>query len=829
MARLPTIPLPRIAFPWVLAVVGTGLLATLTLFRVIRGWEERELAKRAEQVTREQVENLQVTVLRSLEVLHSIAALHTASGGIGRAPFTQFVRQALRRQPELLALSWNPRVAGTARASVEAEAVAAGFPEFRFRERTADGGFVTAGRRDEYVPVLFIEPLERNALALGYDLDSDPHRRASLETARDTGLPVATAPLHLAQEASAGPGLLVLQPVYQGTPPESLEGRRRQLAGYAVAVFRVGDLVGHVFEALHHRGIEASLHDQARDGERLFGTRTLGASSADDASETSLEVAGRRWSVVFAPNDSFITTQSHLQSRVALLGGIAATLLVAAYLAGSWHRTAQVAAANEALQEEIQIRQRAQAAAAAANAAKSDFLASMSHEIRTPLNAILGYSQLIRRDPRLTPEQQDSIRGIIASGHHLLGLLNEILDLSKIEAGRMELNPVEFDLLALGRDLSATFLPLCATKGIRFRIDPDGGGRIQVRGDEGKLRQVLINLVGNAVKFTDRGNVYLGMRRGPDRLWEFEVIDTGLGIPDSEQADIFRPFHQGSGARNHGGTGLGLAIAERQVELLGGQLRVDSARGAGSRFHFSIPLESVESQPVVAPPSVVRMRPGRELHVLVVDDQPENRKVLGSMLTALGCTVRTAADGEEALRLGREQQFHAVFIDLLLPGMDGNETTRRILADPACGSPRIIAHTASALARHREEALDAGCVDFIAKPVGFDRLHQCLAEHLGAEFELEAPARSGEEMEAIEPLRLNLPAGLADRISLAAELHSTTALKRCLEELRQLGDEERRLAEHIRHRMRSYDMDAIQRLITSLNSPDTAGRPPQVA
>ena len=829
MTRIPIIPIPRFAFPWVLIVLSVGLLATCLLFRVIRGWEERELAKRAEEVTREQVENLQVSVLRSLEVLHSIAALHTASGGIERGPFTQFVRQALGRQPEILALSWNPRVAAAARQSVEAGAVADGFPEFRFRERAPDGHFVNAETREEYVPVLFIEPLERNALALGYDLDSDPHRRASLEKARDAGLPVATAPLHLAQEAAAGPGLLVLQPVYHGRSPKDVEARRRQLAGYAVAVFRVADLVGRVFEALHSRGIEASLHDQSRDGEQLFGSPSSGGALTGRESETSLEVAGRRWTVVFAPNGSFTTTQSHLQSRVALIGGIAATLLAAAYLAGSWHRTAQVAAANEALQEEIQIRQRAEAAAAAANAAKSDFLASMSHEIRTPLNAILGYSQLIRRDPRLAPEQQDSIRGIIASGHHLLGLLNEILDLSKIEAGRMDLNPVEFDLSALGRDLAATFLPLCAAKGIRFRIDPDGGGRIQVRGDEGKLRQVLINLVGNAVKFTDRGGVYLGMRSGPNHSWQFEVIDTGLGIPESEQADIFRPFHQGSGARNHGGTGLGLAIADRQVELLGGHLRLDSERGAGSRFHFTVPLEPVECFPAANPPSAVRLMPGREITALVVDDHAENRKVLGGMLTALGCRVWTAADGEEALRLAREHRFNVVFLDLLLPGIDGHETARQLGSNPECGRPKIVAHTASALARHRDDALAAGCIDFIAKPVGFERLHQCLATHLGAEFELERPETTTEEMDPIEPLRIVLPGALADRISLAAELHSTTALKGCLEALRQLGPEERLLAEHIRHQMRSYDMDGIQRLILTVTSPGPTSRPPQAA
>jgi signal transduction histidine kinase len=273
-----------------------------------------------------------------------------------------------------------------------------------------------------------------------------------------------------------------------------------------------------------------------------------------------------------------------------LAGGLAFTFLVAAYGVGDWRRNKAVAAANAALQEEVAVRKRAEAAAAAASEAKSGFLASMSHEIRTPLNAILGYTQLMQRDQQLSADQREALSSISASGGHLLGLVNEILDFSKIEAGRMELSPMDFDLECLAGDLAATFRPLCAQKKIRFRAELAAAGRALVHGDEGKLRQILINLIGNAVKFTPAGEVVLFCQPSGPSGWLFEVVDTGPGIPEHEQADIFKPFHQGSGARNHVGTGLGLAIAQRQVELLGGKLELESHRSRGSRFFFRIPL-----------------------------------------------------------------------------------------------------------------------------------------------------------------------------------------------------------------------------------------------
>lgn len=806
----------RAPFVWIGGVLGTGVALSLVLFMAVRRWEAGERQERIATITHEQVEKLHVSILRSMEVLHSIAALHRVEGRIERTAFRQFVDGALRRQPELLAVSWNPLIRAERRTELEQSARREGFPQFTIREHGPDGALVAALDRPEYVPVHLIEPLDSNASALGYDLRSDECRRVSIESARDTGQATATAPIQLAQLRGGQGGFLVLLPVYRDElrPPQTVGERRHQLAGFAVAVFKVADLVGQSFAELRAKGIAASLFDESPHGQRIFGEATPGQDAL-----AWLDVAGRRWAVTFGPAlDSPVVAQ-HRQSWLVLTAGLAFTILSTAYLFGSWRRTREIAATNLALQDEVRIRQCAEAAAAAANQAKSDFLASMSHEIRTPLNAILGYAQLMQRDAGLSHEQRDSIHGIATGGHHLLGLINEILDLSKIEAGRMELQPVDFDLDALGRSLVTTFKPLCAEKRIGFRFELDRSVTNRVRGDEGKLRQVLINLLGNAVKFTHTGEVYLGFKTTADGHWLFEVVDTGLGIPPEEQPEIFKPFHQGRGAQHQGGTGLGLAIAQRQVQLLGGKLELQSERGIGSRFHFTLGLPATSAAPEVPAPRMERLAAGQRVRALVVDDQAGNRDVLGRMLSAIGCEVAFAHDGASALQVVRSGSIDIAFLDLLLPDLSGIELARQMTSDPATRKVKLVMHTASALPSHRDESLAAGCVDFLSKPFACEKLCECLHLHLGVCFDQSIVESSPADVVGAELHNVEVPEALCARLAVAAELHSSTALKSALQELRALGPNAHPLAEHIRQLMRSYDMDGIQRLLAKVALP----------
>jgi signal transduction histidine kinase len=672
---------PRARY-WIGSVFGLGIALSIAVFWTVRCAEQRAHNTEVTELVREHLDKLQETILRSTEVLHSIAALYQARGGIEPVEFRRFVDQALARQPALQAISWDPLVSGSGRAEFEQTARAQGLAAFAVRERGASGSLVPARCRPEYMPVCLIEPLDGNTGALGFDLYSDPSRRRSIDLARQTGQTVATAPVRLAQSNGSGGhdlGLLFLLPVYDARLSASSAVAERDPAGFAVAVFRAANLAEQALAGLKRRGIDASLYDDAPDGGLICSNGEPQAAR----NRLTMEVASRHWSVEYALMPGFVWAQGRIQSWFALVAGLGFTLLTTAYLNNVCLRTQEASEANRALQEEVQVRKSAEAAAAAANQAKSDFLASMSHEIRTPLNAILGYTHLMRRDEALPDDAQDAVGGIAANGQHLLGLVNEVLDLAKIEAGRMDLVPVEFDLRNLGRHLAATFKPLCAQQRIGFRMKIDrSSGATFVWGDEAKLRQVLINLIGNAVKFTSSGDVSVYAHTMAADHWQFEVIDTGMGIPIEEQPLIFKPFHQGHDAQHQGGTGLGLAIAQRQVRLLGGELNLESEQGKGSRFSFTIPLPPARGAELVASDSDLK-----------------------------------AAD----------------------------------------------------------EAAPAA--DITSSPVV-------------------------------------LPESLSARLIVAAELHSTTALKAALQELQQLGPDARQLAEEVRNRMRSFEMESIQRLFS---------------
>jgi signal transduction histidine kinase/CheY-like chemotaxis protein len=451
-----------------------------------------------------------------------------------------------------------------------------------------------------------------------------------------------------------------------------------------------------------------------------------------------------------------------------------------------------------------------------ANQAKSEFLANMSHEIRTPLNAILGYAQILFRDGGLHPFGRDAIGTIIKSSDHMLYLINEILDLSKIDAGRMEFLPVDFNLKKVTEEMEDLFLPQCEEKGLGLRMQVEGGESLGVHGDEGKVRQVLINLIGNAVKFTCRGSVRISVRRENSREVSFEVADTGPGIPPGQRERIFEPFYQGSPESAAGGTGLGLAIAKKQVEVMGGELLLECPPEGGARFRFSLPLPPASRTFKDRSRQVERLAPGHHLRALVVDDIRENREVLSILLERIGCEVRLATDGPQAIEAIRTSRFDVVFMDMRLPGMNGLETIRHILRLLGDRAPKIIAVSASALEHEKALYLQQGCDDFIAKPIRDERIFASLTDILNVSFIYRPVDPSQAESPFIDLAGIPLPESLVDRMVVAAELHSATVLKRCLKEVEELGPAEKRLAAHLRDFLSSCDMTAIQGIIAQL-------------
>jgi len=451
-------------------------------------------------------------------------------------------------------------------------------------------------------------------------------------------------------------------------------------------------------------------------------------------------------------------------------------------------------------------------AAQAANSAKSLFLANMSHEIRTPMNAILGYAQILQRSPDLAGSQQRAVETIQSSGDHLLKLINDVLDISKIEAGRMELNPTDFDLRQLLQSLGVMFELRCQDKGLGWRLQGLPSEAVSVHADEAKLTGVLINMLGNAVKFTTEGEVVLKLTPLPGDRYQFEVTDTCPGIAREDQTKLFQPFQQGLAGLRQGGTGLGLTIARRQLELMGSELTVESTVGAGSQFGFTVELLPAERAVRVEAdqdwPQVQRLAPGFAVKALVADDVAENREILQDMLEGIGVEVQAVGDGRQALEQVGAFGPDIVFLDIRMPVMDGLEAMRSLRQHELWKSLKIAAISASVLEHEREEFLSAGFDQFIDKPFRFGRVCSCLAELLGVEY-VYGEAEEQRTAKPVDWSRIALPPDLHTRLREAAEVHSVTEIEDYLQEMEQLGDEQRQLATHLRDLRQQHDMESI--------------------
>jgi signal transduction histidine kinase/FixJ family two-component response regulator len=501
---------------------------------------------------------------------------------------------------------------------------------------------------------------------------------------------------------------------------------------------------------------------------------------------------------------------------------------------------------TERKQSEETLRE-AKKVAEAANQAKSVFLANMSHELRTPLNAILGFSELMTRDPALTVEQQENLEIIGRSGEHLLGLINDVLELSKIEAGRTVLQEEDFDLHRLLDGLEEMFRLRAMDRGLSLLFDRTPNLPQYMRTDQNKLRQVLINLLGNAVKYTKEGGITL--RAGSQEyqaedveeptttplpafysLLHFEVEDSGVGIAPDELATVFDPFVQtASGRQAKTGTGLGMPISRQFVRMMGGDLTVGSELGKGTIFKFDVRAELADAAEVqTAQPKrrVLGLEPGQPVYrLLVVEDRDASRKLLVKLLQPLGFQVREATNGQEAIEVWEEWDPHLIWMDMRMPVMDGHETTKRIKATAKGQTTVIIALTASVFEEERAVVLAEGCNDFLRKPFREEEIYDKLVKHLGVRFVYEETGESGKEEsmseDALTPAALAvLPADWVTELYQAAAQADGDLVLDLVERIR---IQHAPVADALVSLVRSYRFDIIVTLVRLGTLPRRAG------
>ena len=357
----------------------------------------------------------------------------------------------------------------------------------------------------------------------------------------------------------------------------------------------------------------------------------------------------------------------------------------------------------------------------------------------------------------------------------------------------------------------------CQQQGLDWRVDQEGQAW-RVHGDENKLRQVLVNLLGNAVKFTQTGEVVLRIKAQAAESYYFEVQDTGPGIPPQQQETIFEPFQQGETGVQQGGTGLGLAIARRHVEMMGGHLQLDASLEQGARFFFSLALPPAQG-PVAEETDtryrqVVRLATGYAPEILIVDDVSTNREILAQTLTHIGALVRQVDSGEAALEAVHQQRPDLVFMDIRMPGMDGVEALRRIRQEYE--ALPIVAISASVMQHEQQSYLTSGFDAFLDKPFRLEDLYACLEQILDVNYEYAQP-NAPPAPEPADFARLRLPAALRAQLHQAAEMHNVTEVKNCLDQVQALGAEEAHLAAHLGELVQRYDLESVLKILEKID------------
>lgn len=629
-----------------------------------------------------------------------------------------------------------------------------------FFELNQHGQRTPVGVRSDYYPALLINPFEENRDRLGFDIGSDPLRRDAIERSLLSGLPESTAAISFVND-----------------PPErkslALYLARKDEAQSPIGIFGTGIRVTDLWSKLLRRQRDAfaefpgALIDVTQPGNpqilaAMGPTRSfrMESSHLNDFSHLTLPIffGGRVFCMAF-DFEGLPASPRLWQEALSLTGALSALSILAGILLGNQkrrqeelekavsERTAALRASNQELSRLAEEARSLAEEARQADRAKSAFLATMSHEIRTPLNGVLGFAQLLARTP-LTAEQTEFVHNISASSESLLALLSDVLDYSKIEAGRLELETVPFSLHRLATDAIAAVRLPAQQKSLELALHIPSDLPDRRSGDPHRLRQILLNFLSNAVKFTPDGgrvDLHIGHGEHPDRV-RFEVSDTGIGIPPEKHAQLFRPFSQAdsSNTREFGGSGLGLAICRRITECMGGTIGFRTTPGEGSVFHVEIPLPGAcempepQSEKLPAPLPVKEASPttasGRAslagLRILIAEDNAVNQKLLLMQMHRLGILPTLTADGRAALSAFEQAPYDVVLLDCQMPEMDGPEVAAQIRlwekSHPEKRPAILIALTADAQTESRRRALTHGMDYYLTKPLRLTDLEEIL-------------------------------------------------------------------------------------------------------